>query len=439
LVNASNVCCADASEFVDHFRWVTPALAEAKATGLASDPIVPFDDGLKPLGSSPIFSLQGERKRVEERLKRTETQLAIAQHLSSTGSFSWRPATDEIIWSEELYRIFELDPAVPVTLDLIRTRLHPEDGAYFREMAERARTGGDFECEHRLQMPNRSVKYIRLVAHGTQDEEGQLEYNGAIQDVTPRRLSDEALGRVREELAHVSRVSSLGALTASIAHEVNQPLSGIVTNASACLRMLAADPPDLEGARETARRTIRDGKRASDIVARLRGLFRRKSTPRELVDLNEATREMIALLSTELQRTAVVLRLDLDKDIPAVAGDRVQLQQVVLNLLLNASEAMKDINDRPRRLMVRTEGDAEDCVRMSVRDVGSGLPQDSESIFQSFRTTKSGGLGIGLSVSRLIVENHRGRLWAEPNAGPGATFSFCIPAATPAKSPKSES
>jgi signal transduction histidine kinase len=419
---------------------------------------------LNPLGSSPIFSLTGElvgifsiyrceagspkpcapallqqfsnmaslaieRWRTEEALKRSEAQLARAQQLSTTGSFSWRPATAEIMWSEELYRIFELDPAVPVTLDLIRTRVHPEDDAQFREMTDRVQTGNDFECEHRLRMSNQSVKYVRLVAHGTQDEEGQMEYNGAIQDVTPRRLSDEALGRVRAELAHVTRVSSLDALTASIAHEVNQPLSGIVTNASACLRMLAADPPDLEGARETARRTIRDGKRASDIIARLRALFRKKTTPAESVDLNEATKEVIALLANELHRNAVILRVELAEDLPAIAGDRVQLQQVVLNLLLNASEAMRDIDDRPKRLMIRTERDTEDCVRVSVRDVGGGLPEDSESLFQAFHTTKSGGMGIGLSVSRSIIENHRGRLWAEPNGGPGATFSFCIPRA----------
>ena len=444
---------------------------------------------LKPLGSSPIFSLTGElvgifaiywrdarspkpcasallqqfsimagiaieRARTAEALKRSEAQLARAQQLSSTGSFSWRPATDEIMWSEEIYRIFELDPAEPMTLDLIRARVHPEDDALFREVTERAQTGSDFECEHRLRMSNQSVKYVRLVAHGTRDEEGELEYVGAIQDVTPRRLSDEALDKVRAELAHVARVSSIGALTASIAHEVNQPLSGIVTNASACLRMLAADPPDLEGARETARRTIRDGQRASNVVARLRALFRKKSAPTESVDLNEATKEVIALLSSELQRTEVILRVELAEDLPSVAGDRVQLQQVVLNLLLNASEAMRGIDERPRRLTIRTERDAADGVRLSVRDVGVGLPQDSEKLFQAFHTTKSGGMGIGLSVSRSIIENHRGRLWAEQNVGPGATFAFCIhrapergaqspgrriPAATPAESVMSNS
>jgi len=370
-----------------------------------------------------------------EALKRSEAQLARVQELSSTGSFSWRPATDEIIWSEELYRIFELNPVAPVSLDLIRTRMHPGDAALFVQMATRAHTGSDLDFEHRLRMSDHSVKYVRLVAHATRDEEGQLEYVGAVQDVTPRRLSDEALDQVRAELAHVTRVSSLGALTASIAHEVNQPLSGIVTNASACLRMLAADPPDLEGARETARRTIRDGQRASNVIARLRALFRKKSTLTESVDLNEAIGEVITLLSSEFQRTGVILRAELAEDLPPVAGDRVQLQQVVLNLLLNASEAMRDIVDRPRRLTVKTERDVEHGVCLRVRDIGVGLPQDSERLFQAFYTTKSGGMGIGLSVSRSIIENHRGRLWAEPNSGPGATFSFRIPGAHERRAP----
>ena len=370
-----------------------------------------------------------ERARTEEALRRSEAQLARVQELSSTGSFSWHPATDEILASEELYRIFELDPTAPVTLEVMRARVHPEDDALFLEMTNRARSGSDLAFEHRLRMSNHSVRYLRLVAHGTRDEDGRLEYIGAIQDVTPCRLSDQALDTARAELAHVSRVSSLGALTASIAHEVNQPLSGIVTNASACLRMLAADPPDLEGARESARRTIRDGQRASNVIARLRALFRKKSMPNESVDLNEATQEVITLLSSEFQRSGVELRLELADVLPSVVGDRVQLQQVVLNLLLNASEAMRGTDDRPRCLTIKTERDVEDGVRLRVRDVGVGLPEDFNGLFQAFHTTKNGGMGIGLSVSRSIIENHRGRLWAEPNIGPGATFSFCIPRA----------
>jgi C4-dicarboxylate-specific signal transduction histidine kinase len=246
--------------------------------------------------------------------------------------------------------------------------------------------------------------------------------------VTERRLSEEALGKVRSELAHVARVTSLGALTASIAHEVSQPLSGIITNAGTCLRMLAADRPNIDGARETARRTIRDGNRASDVITRLRALFAKKDATTESVDLNEATREVIALSLSELQRSRVILRPELADDLPPVAGDRVQLQQVILNLLRNASDAMSGFDDRPRKLVIRTERDEGDHVRLTVQDTGVGIePQAMGRLFEAFYTTKSGGMGIGLSVSRSIIESHQGRLWAAPNDGPGATFSFSIP------------
>jgi signal transduction histidine kinase len=393
-------------------------------------------DGSRPTPLPPgllqqcahIVSVVIERSRNAEVLKRSEALLRKTQQLSSTGSFSWRPATDEIVGSEELYRIFELDTSVPLTLELIFTRVHSEDGPLFNEMINRARGGSDFEFEHRLQMLDHSVKYVRSVAHGTLDEDGQLDYIGVIQDVTPRWLSEEALGKARTELARVARVSSLGALTASIAHEVSQPLSGIVTNCSACLHMLAADPPDLEGARETARRTIRDGQRAADVIRRVRALFGKKSEPRESVDLNEATQEVIALRLSELQRAGAVLRFDLAEDLPPVRGDRVQLQQVILNLLLNACEAMRDVDDRPRRLVISTEREEGDGVRLRVRDAGVGFePRDLKRLFEAFYTTKIDGMGIGLSVSRSIIERHHGRLWAELNDGPGATFSFSIP------------
>ena len=243
-----------------------------------------------------------------------------------------------------------------------------------------------------------------------------------------RRLSEEALSKVRSELAHVARAQSLGVLTASIAHEINQPLSGIITNASTCLRMLAADPPNVDGARETARRTIRDGNRAADVVTRLRALFSKKEATTELVDLNEAAREVITLSSSELQRSRVILRPELAEDLPPVTGDRVQLQQVILNLLRNASDAMSGVDDRPRRLVIRTERDEDDHVRLTVQDTGVGFePQAVGRLFEAFYTTKSGGMGIGLSVSRSIIESHHGRLWAAPNDGPGATFSFSIP------------
>jgi signal transduction histidine kinase len=366
-----------------------------------------------------------ERKRARQELLRSEAFLAEAQHLSRIGSFSWRVPTDEITWSEQLYRIFQIDRDAQLTFELIGTRIHPEDLSIFQEHIERSRRErSDVQIELRLQLPDGVVKYVHVAAH----IRGEHEYIGAVQDVTERRSSEEALSKARSELAHVARVTSLGVLTASIAHEVNQPLSGIVTNASTCLRMLAADPPNVDGARETARRTIRDGNRASEVVTRLRALYGKKEPTIESMDLNEATREVIALSLSELQRKRVTLRQELADDLPPVTADRVQLQQVILNLLRNASEAMSVIDDRPRDLLIRTEPDENDRVRLSVRDAGIGFePQTAAKLFEAFYTTKNEGMGIGLSVSRSIIERHHGRLWATPNDGPGVTFSFSIP------------
>jgi signal transduction histidine kinase len=377
-----------------------------------------------------VASAAIERMRSDEALRRSAALLERTQQLSSTCCFSWRVETGEISWSKELYQLFEIDSVdVPVTLELIAARTHPEDLPSFHEMIKRARGGvSAFEFEHRLRLPDNSVKYVRVVAHGTRDQEGQLEYIGAVQDVTHRRHTEEALAKLRAELARAARVTSLGVLTAAIAHEVNQPLAGIVTNASTCRRMLAVDPPDVEGARETARRTIRDAERASEIVKRLRALFCKKGATSESLDLNEATREVVALSLSELERNKVIVRTELAGELPRMQGDRVQLQQVILNLLLNASDAMSGVDDRPRQLVIRTETDEENRVRLTVRDTGAGFePQGVERLFDAFYTTKSGGMGIGLSVSRSIVESHKGRLWATLNDGPGATFSFSIP------------
>jgi len=376
-----------------------------------------------------IASIAVERALNEEALKRSAVFLAQAQQLSRTGSFSWRVATDEITWSEELYRIYEFDPGIKITFELIRTRVHPEDLTLYEKMVEQARNGSeDFEWQYRLLMPDQSIKYMHAVAQATRDPSGQLEYIAAVRDVTARRMADEAVDKARSELAHVTRVMSLGALTASIAHEVNQPLSGIITNASTCMRMLDGEPPNVDGARETAKRTIRDGRRAADVITRLRALFTNKDAATELLDLNEATREVIALSRTELERNRMITRTELADELPLVTGDRVQLQQVILNLLRNGSDAMSSVDDRPRELLFRTELEEGDRVRLSVQDAGIGFePKSLDRLFQTFYSTKDDGMGIGLYVSRSIIENHHGRLWATPNEGPGVTFSFSIP------------
>jgi|HubBroStandDraft_6_1064221.scaffolds.fasta_scaffold25533_4 PAS domain S-box-containing protein len=381
-----------------------------------------------------------ERKRAEQELRRSEAFLAEAQHLSRIGSFSWRVPTDEITWSEQLYRIFQIDRDAQVTFELIGSRIHPEDLSVFLEHIEQCRRDrSDVQIGFRLQMPDGAVKYVHVAAH-IRGDHGQLEYIGAVQDVTEHRLSEDALSKARSELTRVTRATSLGVLTASIAHEVNQPLSGIVTNASTCLRMLAANPPNVDGARETARRTIRDGNRASEVISRLRSLYCKKDPTIESVDLNEATREVLALSLSELQRRSVIVRPELAEDLPVVTGDRVQLQQVILNLIRNASDAMSAVDDRPRQLLIRTERDEDDHVRLTVQDAGVGFdPQAADRLFESFYTTKNDGMGIGLSVSRSIIESHHGRLWATLNNGPGAAFSFSIPRASEEGVPRADS
>jgi hypothetical protein len=308
-------------------------------------------------------------------------------------------------------------------------RVHPDDVARLNDMAAQSRAiGADFEHEHRLLMPDRSVKYLHITAHATRAPNGALEYIGAAQDVTLRRLSEEALSQARSELAHVARITSLGALTASIAHEVNQPLSGIITNASTCLRMLSGDPPNIDGARETARRTIRDGNRTSEVIARLRAMFSKKNFIAELVDLNDAALEVIALSQSELQRNRVSLKHELAENLPHVKGDRVQLQQVILNLVLNAVEAMSAVANRPKELLIRTARTDSNGALLAVQDCGSGIdPANLERVFEAFYSTKPGGMGMGLSICRAIIEAHGGKLWASQAAPRGAVFQFTLP------------
>lgn len=371
-----------------------------------------------------------EFKMVEDALRQSEALLAEGEAVSGTGSSLWRIESGEIKWSSQLYRIFEFEDGSPVTPERIATRIHPEDRQNYAEMVERAHAGLDLEYEQRLLMADGRIKNLRFVARLEKDGDGRPQYRGISEDVTERRQSEQALSRVRSELAHVTRVTALNTLTASIAHEINQPLSGIMTNASTCLRMLAADTPNVDGARVTVQRILRDGNRASEVIARLRTLFSKREVAAERVDLNEAAREVIALSQHELRRNRISVRLNLDDDLPAVAGDRVQLQQVILNLILNASDAMCAVPDQPRRLLVVTGRDANGSVQLAVSDTGIGISgKNVTGLFDAFYTTKPSGMGIGLSVSKSIIEAHQGRLWAEPNAGLGATFLFSVPCA----------
>jgi PAS domain S-box-containing protein len=381
-------------------------------------------DGAPDEGVAFVLDLT-ERKRAEADLRRAYDHLAEAQRLSLTGSFTVDLATDKHYWSDELYHICDFEPGSPLTIQRLSEIVHPEDVPLYEAAIQRAISGTESDFYLRILTTTGVVKHLRGLAHRIAD---RPVFVGAVQDVTATRVAEEALNKASSELAHVARVATLNTLTASIAHEINQPLSGIITNAETCLMMLDATPPNVEGARETATRTIRDGHRASAVVTRLRALFSKREFTPEPLDLNEATREVLALSSSDLQRHRVLVQSELADDLATITGDRIQLQQVILNLLRNASDAMTGVHDRPRQLLIRTEREAGDRVRVTVRDAGTGFDrQSTDRLFEAFYTTKSDGMGIGLSVSRSIVERHQGRLWAEPNDGPGATFSFSIP------------
>ncbi len=311
--------------------------------------------------------------------------------------------------------------------------LHPGDvEAVSCAWSQAVETGQTLEIQCRLRRSDGIYGWFHVLGQAARDSEGRVaRWYGLLIDIDDRRTIEEALRSSEARLSRAAQTAIAGEFAASIAHEINQPLSGIITNASTCLRMLAADSPNIDGALETARRTIRDGKRASDVITRLRALFRKQGTITESVDLNGAAREVIALLQGELQGSRVVLETKLADELPSVTGDRVQLQQVILNLLRNASEAMSGVDDRLRRVVIRTEPEGDVAVRLSVRDAGVGIAPDTVGrLFEAFYTTKNDGMGIGLSVSRSIIDSHEGRLWAFPNDdGPGVTFAFSIPCA----------
>ena len=376
-----------------------------------------------------IASIAIERLQTEEELRRSYERLAAAQKLSKTGNFTADVVVDNHIWSAELYRIFEFDPGMKISVQHVRDVIHPDDlSAFDTDFQRSAAEGTPFDQVFRIITKGGKLKHLHALAEVAEMAENRPVFSGAIRDVTDERVAEEALSTTRSELAHVARITALSALTASIAHEVNQPLSGIITNANTCLRMLAADPPNVEGARETARRTIRDGKRASDVISGLRSLFSRKSIVAEAVDLNQATEEVVALCSNELQRHRISLQTKLGDDVPPTTGDRVQLQQVILNLILNATDSLKTVHDRPRQIFLETAEGEDGSAVLTVRDTGEGVSPDARSrLFEAFYTTKADGMGIGLSVSRSIIDRHQGRLWLLDTDGPGAAFSFSIP------------
>ncbi len=377
-----------------------------------------------------------DRKQTEQALKRSEAYLAEAQRLTHTGSWAFEADGGDWVvryWSEENFRIWAFDPpeGLPTT-EMVRQRIHPEDRARALDQGEKAlRAQTDYISEFRIVLPDGTVRHVLSLGHSVVGlHEDYIELVGTHVDVTERKRAEEERDRLRQleaDLAHINRVSMMGELAVSISHELKQPITGAMTSAMACLRWLAREQPDLERAREAVGRIVQDGNRAAQIIDRLRSFYKKGVPPeRELVDVNEILREMVALLRSEATRYSIPIRTELAPQLPQVMADRVQLQQVLMNLMLNGIEAM---TDGAGELTIRSQRTADGVLLISVSDTGVGLPADkSDQIFNAFFTTKPQGSGMGLAICRSIVESHGGHLWATANCGRGATFHFTLPA-----------
>ena len=375
-----------------------------------------------------------DRKRAEEALRRSEGYLAEAEKLTRTGSWAWSVATRHSVYgSQENFRLFGFDPEGGIPSDEeFYQRIHPEDrDRVRREVFLERQEGSHFDVEFRIVLPEGAIKYVRSTGHPVRNTSGDLvEYVGTSIDVTERKQADEERERLRQvqaDLAHLSRVTTMGELTASLAHEIRQPITAALTNAKTCLRWLGRDEPHVAEACEAASRLVKDVTRAADIIGRISSLFKKGALQRELVDVNELIREMIVLLRSEANRYSISIRTELAEDLPNVMADRVQLQQVFMNLMLNGIDAMKETSGGSE-LAIKSEA-CDGQLLISVSDTGMGLPPDqAEQIFKAFFTTKDNGTGMGLPISRSIVESHGGRLWATGASGRGATFQFTLPA-----------
>jgi PAS domain S-box-containing protein len=385
----------------------------------------------KVIGASKIARDITKRKRAEEKLRRSEAYLAEGQRMSHTGSWAWNVSTGDLFWSQEHFRIFGLDPekAKP-SYKMFFEMVHPEDRSILMRGFELAvNEQSDFEANYRIIRPEGTIRHIHSLSHPISNESGAvIEYVGTVIDTTDRKLAEEAARKAQAELAHAARALTLGEMTTSIAHEVNQPLGAIVANGQACLRLLARDARDLKEVREAVGCMISDAVRASEVIKRIRAHLKKNAPEKAPLDINETIQEVIALAAGGLGKNQVFLRTELEADLPPVLGDRIELQQVLLNLILNGCEAMSGVGWLQRELLINSRKSESDEVMVAVRDSGVGIdPPTSERLFDAFFTTKEGGLGLGLSISRTIIEAHGGRLWASSNEDRGATVQFTLP------------
>jgi PAS domain S-box-containing protein len=381
-----------------------------------------------------------EQKRAEEELRRSQAYLAEAEWLGKCGSWAFKPATKQITyWSSERYHLFGFDPSAGVpSYEAVLLRVHPEDRARWVENNEKAERRAS-EFDFRVVLPDGEIKHLHGAGHPVFSESGELdEIVGMAIDITELKRAEKdlhekevSLREAQTNLAHVSRLTMMGELVASIAHEVNQPLGAIANNARAGVRFLASGSENLPDVKAALSDIVKGADRVNSIIVRMRALA--KKVPPEITELNfaDVVTDVLTLIHPELTRRQVETELELGRELPPVLADRVQVQQVLLNLVMNGVEAMNDVAG-DRKIWIRAqpyEYNGSSAVLVSVQDSGSGLKQaDVERLFETFFTTKPQGLGMGLAISRSIVEAHGGRLWLASAAGPGARFQFVLPA-----------
>jgi PAS domain S-box-containing protein len=411
------------------FRIVKPDGTVKTIHGIGHPVLSPSGELVQVVGTMVDVT---ERRRGEESLRRSESYLAQAQRLAHIGSWAWEiPSKKALYISEEWYRLYGFDPkdGMPSWEQRLQ-RVHREDRARFQATIDRAiAEKSDYDVEFRTLPPHGPSRYIHSVGHPVLGPSGELaQFVGVSMDITASKQAEQEHERLRQELAHlahINRVSTMGELTASLAHEIKQPIGAAVTNAEACARLLDRDHPDIPEAREAALEMVKDARRAADIIDRVRSLYQKGSSELETIEVNEVIGEMVVMLENEANRHSVTIRADLGEGLPAVIADRVQLQQVLLNLMLNGIEA---IRDRSGELSIKSQLADDGQLLISVTDTGVGLPaENADQIFNPFFTTKYKGTGLGLAITRSIVESHGGRIWATPNSGPGATFYFTLP------------
>jgi len=406
--------------------------------------VAPYrDDGGAIMRWYGVLSDTDDQRKAEEALRRSEQGFRLLVEMIPALVARWTPDGQLDYVNQRLLDYFntpplEVDLIASVSTDSFRRQrlriasIHPEDwDTWLRKCLRSLETGEPLESTHRLRRADGTYRWFHERVEPMRDDSGKISGWYAVGiDIHDSRVMEEALRAARHRLDVATQTAAIAELSASIAHEVNQPLTSVITNATMGLEMLDEAPPNLKGAREVTRRTLRDGTRAAEVLLRLRALFAKKNDFHlALVNLNEAAREVIALSRDELQRTGAIVQTLFSSESDFVAGDRVQFQQVILNLVRNAAQAMEGVHDRPRRLTIATERRNDNFVYLSVQDAGIGIaPESFEKIFEAFYTTKNSGMGIGLSVSSTIIEKHGGRLWAEANQGPGTTFFVALPA-----------